>query len=60
VVATICYAGAAVFSRGFRGLDAMAPAAGAWIGLGCVVAGVAAMSMPERNRLGANAPLRSG
>jgi drug/metabolite transporter (DMT)-like permease len=28
VVATICYAGAAVFSRGFRGLDPMAPAAG--------------------------------
>lgn len=28
VVATICYAGAAVFGRGFRGLDPMAPAAG--------------------------------
>lgn len=28
VVATICYAGAAVFSRGFKGLDPMAPAAG--------------------------------
>ena len=28
VVATICYAGGAVFSRGFRGLDPMAPAAG--------------------------------
>jgi drug/metabolite transporter (DMT)-like permease len=28
VVATICYAGAAIFSRGFRGLDPMAPAAG--------------------------------
>ena len=28
VVATICYAGAAVFSRGFSGLDPMAPAAG--------------------------------
>jgi drug/metabolite transporter (DMT)-like permease len=28
VTATICYAGAAIFSRGFRGLDPMAPAAG--------------------------------
>jgi drug/metabolite transporter (DMT)-like permease len=28
VVATICYAGAAVFGRGFRGLDPMTPAAG--------------------------------
>src|SRR6195952_3888054 len=28
VAATICYAGAAIFSRGFRGLDPMAPAAG--------------------------------
>jgi drug/metabolite transporter (DMT)-like permease len=28
VTATICYAGGAVFSRGFRGLDPMAPAAG--------------------------------
>lgn len=28
VVATICYAGAAIFSRGFRDLDPMAPAAG--------------------------------
>jgi drug/metabolite transporter (DMT)-like permease len=28
VVATVCYAGAAIFSRGFRGLDPMAPAAG--------------------------------
>src|ERR1700674_4161989 len=28
VVGTICYAGAAVFGRGFRGLDPMAPAAG--------------------------------
>lgn len=28
VVATICYAGAAVFSRGFKGLDPMVPAAG--------------------------------
>jgi drug/metabolite transporter (DMT)-like permease len=28
VVARICYAGAAVFSRGFKGLDPMAPAAG--------------------------------
>src|ERR1700730_12927611 len=28
VVATICYAGGAIFSRGFRGLDPMAPAAG--------------------------------
>jgi drug/metabolite transporter (DMT)-like permease len=28
VVATICYAGAAVFGRGFRGLDPTAPAAG--------------------------------
>ena len=28
VVAAICYAGAAIFSRGFKGLDPMAPAAG--------------------------------
>jgi drug/metabolite transporter (DMT)-like permease len=28
VVATICYAGAAIFSRGFKGLEPMAPAAG--------------------------------
>jgi drug/metabolite transporter (DMT)-like permease len=28
VIATICYAGAAIFSRGFKGLDPMAPAAG--------------------------------
>jgi drug/metabolite transporter (DMT)-like permease len=28
VIATICYAGGAVFSRGFKGLDPMAPAAG--------------------------------
>jgi drug/metabolite transporter (DMT)-like permease len=28
VVATICYAGSAVFSRGFKGLDPTAPAAG--------------------------------
>jgi drug/metabolite transporter (DMT)-like permease len=28
VTATICYAGGAVFSRGFQGLDPMAPAAG--------------------------------
>jgi drug/metabolite transporter (DMT)-like permease len=28
VAATVCYAGAAIFSRGFRGLDPMAPAAG--------------------------------
>jgi drug/metabolite transporter (DMT)-like permease len=28
VAATICYAGAAIFSRGFRGLDPMAPATG--------------------------------
>jgi drug/metabolite transporter (DMT)-like permease len=143
VVATICYAGAAVFSRGFKGLDPMAPAAGsllcgaailvpasivverpwmlspstssilallalavfstafalviyfrligtlgsvgttaqaylrvpigvalgvlllgeslsptAWIGLGCVVVGVAAMTIPVRNPLRFNASLR--
>jgi drug/metabolite transporter (DMT)-like permease len=28
VFATICYAGSAIFSRGFKGLDAMVPAAG--------------------------------
>jgi drug/metabolite transporter (DMT)-like permease len=28
VTATICYAGGAIFSRGFKGLDPMAPAAG--------------------------------
>jgi drug/metabolite transporter (DMT)-like permease len=28
VVATVCYAGGAIFSRGFKGLDSMAPAAG--------------------------------
>ena len=28
VIATVCYAGGAIFSRGFKGLDPMAPAAG--------------------------------
>jgi drug/metabolite transporter (DMT)-like permease len=28
VIATVCYAAAAIFSRGFKGLDPMAPAAG--------------------------------
>jgi drug/metabolite transporter (DMT)-like permease len=28
VLATVCYAGAAIFGRGFKGLDPMAPAAG--------------------------------
>ena len=143
VVATICYAGAAVFSRGFKSLDPMAPAAGsllcgaaillpvsivverpwtlapsansmlallglavfstafafviyfrliqtlgsvgttaqaylrapigvalsvlllgeslsptAWIGLGCVVIGVAAMTIPARRRIAIHASLR--
>ncbi len=31
VVATMCYAGAAIFSRGFRNLDPMAPAAGSLV-----------------------------
>jgi drug/metabolite transporter (DMT)-like permease len=31
VLATICYAGAAIFGRGFKGLDPMAPAAGSMI-----------------------------
>jgi drug/metabolite transporter (DMT)-like permease len=31
VVATICYAGAAIFGRGFKGLDPMAPAAGSLV-----------------------------
>ncbi|MER9047496.1 EamA family transporter [Mesorhizobium sp. M0923] len=31
VTATICYAGAAVFGRGFRGLDPMVPAAGSML-----------------------------
>ena len=31
VVATICYAGAAIFGRGFKDLDPMAPAAGSLI-----------------------------
>jgi drug/metabolite transporter (DMT)-like permease len=31
VFATICYAGAAIFGRGFKGLDPMAPAAGSMI-----------------------------
>ena len=144
VVATICYAGAAVFGRGLKGLDPMAPAAGsllcgaailvpvsiaverpwtlmpsassilallglavfstafafviyfrliqtlgsvgttaqaylrvpigvalgvlllgenlsatAWIGLACVVVGVAAMTIPARRPLTVDAPLRS-
>jgi drug/metabolite transporter (DMT)-like permease len=38
VVATICYAGAAVFSRGFKGLDPMSPAAGSLLcGAGLLV-----------------------
>jgi drug/metabolite transporter (DMT)-like permease len=36
VAAAICYAGAAIFSRGFKGLDPMAPAAGSLLG-GAVV-----------------------
>lgn len=32
VVATVCYAGGAIFSRGFKGLDPMVPAAGAAVG----------------------------
>jgi drug/metabolite transporter (DMT)-like permease len=31
VFATICYAGSAIFSRGFKGLDAMVPAAGSLV-----------------------------
>ncbi|MER8769864.1 EamA family transporter [Mesorhizobium sp. M0960] len=31
IAATICYAGAAVFGRGFRGLDPMVPAAGSML-----------------------------
>jgi drug/metabolite transporter (DMT)-like permease len=31
VAATVCYAGAAIFGRGFRGLDPMIPAAGSMI-----------------------------
>jgi drug/metabolite transporter (DMT)-like permease len=31
VFATICYAGAAIFGRGFKGLDPMAPAAGSML-----------------------------
>jgi drug/metabolite transporter (DMT)-like permease len=31
VFATICYAGGAIFSRGFKGLDPMAPAAGSLV-----------------------------
>jgi drug/metabolite transporter (DMT)-like permease len=31
VVATLCYAGAAIFGRAFKGLDPMAPAAGSLI-----------------------------
>jgi drug/metabolite transporter (DMT)-like permease len=31
LAATVCYAGAAIFSRGFKGLDPMAPAAGSLI-----------------------------
>jgi len=43
VVATICYAGGAVFSRGFRGLDPMAPAAGSLICGAVVLAPVSAI-----------------
>jgi len=31
VLATVCYAGAAIFGRGFKGLDPMMPAAGSLI-----------------------------
>jgi drug/metabolite transporter (DMT)-like permease len=31
VLATVCYAGAAIFGRGFKGLDPMAPAAGSML-----------------------------
>jgi len=45
VAATICYAGAAVFSRGFKGLDPMAPAAGSLI---CGAAVLVPVSVLER------------
>jgi drug/metabolite transporter (DMT)-like permease len=45
VAATICYAGAAVFSRGFKGLDPMAPAAGSLI---CGAAVLVPASVLER------------
>ena len=45
VAATICYAGAAVFSRGFKGLDPMAPAAGSLI---CGAAVLIPVSVLER------------
>src|SRR3546814_13264668 len=31
VAATVCYAGAAIFGRGFKGLDPMLPAAGSML-----------------------------
>lgn len=47
VLATICYAGAAVFGRGFKGLDPMAPAAGSLLcGAAILVPAALAMERP--------------
>ncbi len=43
VTATICYAGGAVFSRGFKGLDPMAPAAGSLLGGAAILLPISAV-----------------
>jgi drug/metabolite transporter (DMT)-like permease len=43
VTATVCYAGAAVFSRGFKGLDPMAPAAGSLLCGAAILAPISAV-----------------
>jgi drug/metabolite transporter (DMT)-like permease len=44
VVATVCYAGGAIFSRGFKGLDPMAPAAGSLLSGAAILLPVSAIA----------------
>src|ERR1700687_5410876 len=46
VVATVCYAGGAIFSRGFQGLDPMAPAAGS-LACGAALLGPVGVVVPQ-------------
>jgi drug/metabolite transporter (DMT)-like permease len=50
VTATICYAGGAIFSRGFKGLDPMAPAAGSLL-CGAAILVPASLVIDRRGRL---------
>ena len=50
VTATICYAGGAIFSRGFKGLDPMAPAAGSLLCCAAILV-PASLVIDRRGRL---------